>query len=589
MLATDSVGIRDVTVAPETGTTDPTPAVGRGTTESTSLARGVHVLVGVAIVWTLALKFQLVSSININWDEFLYLSQVLQFDRGELTTAFQTFHVHLFQWLVRVPGNEIDQMLAARYALFGLRVAGTALVFLLALRVAGRGGALVAALASVTFSYVLRHGESFRADPLIAFLFLLAAVLLVWRLESAVAMVVAGIAVALAASISIKTVIYVPALAGLVIAACLGVDSGSRALRLRRAALFGVAATLAAITLYWLHAGTTGAAGSEVLRRGTASGAGMLWSPQLDVLARTVRWDWLFWLLATGGAVGAAFDSVRGTRAERTRARMVVALLLPLATVILYRNSFPYFYVALVPLASVACGYVMTRIGNALSSRESAGVMLLSAAALVLRGWEFAEPLRRDGIALQRGVVTAVHSIFPDPVPYLDRCGMVGSFPRAPIFMSTYILAKYRARGVPMMPELVAATQPGFLLANTRGLALHRPWDFVRTSERRLLREDFEFLQNNFVHHWGPVWIPGKRIALSPSGQSFEIVVGGPYTVESESPVWIDGVMTRPRDVIHLAPGMHQVRGEGTVTLRAGARLHRPTGSWRPQRIFWPL
>ena len=187
----------------------------------------------------------------------------------------------------------------------------------------------------------------------------------------------------------------------------------------------------------------------------------------------------------------------------------------------------------------------------------------------------------------QRRLVEGVHAIFPEPVPYLDRCGMISSFPRARVFMSTYILQRYRERGVPAMARIVAEDQPRFLLANVSGLALEQPWDTVQTYERRLLKEDFEFLQNNFVHHWGAIWVPGKRLTLSGSaGTPFLIAVAGPYTVESERAFTIDGVLTHHDDVIQLGAGDHVATGTGSVTLRYGARLPRPPFHPSPRRLF---
>jgi hypothetical protein len=63
--------------------------------------------------------------ININWDEFRFLSRIYELDRGELGSAFQTFHVELFRWLLGTPGNEADQVIAGRTFAFALRPASS--------------------------------------------------------------------------------------------------------------------------------------------------------------------------------------------------------------------------------------------------------------------------------------------------------------------------------------------------------------------------------------------------------------------------------------------------------------------------------
>ena len=261
---------------------------------------GQAVLLALAVAFLLAKSF-LVSSININWDEFLFLSRVHEFDRGTLASAFQTFHVHLFQWLVAVRGNEVDQVLAARYTAYALRVASTILVFLLGVRVAGRTGGLVAVLATLTFSHVLRHGESFRADPLIAFLMLLTATLLIWRFESVIAVTVAALAFALAGAITIKTAIWIPAVAALLALMSWTGHAAARPVRARRAFLFMALAVAAYAAMSLMHAAATPTPGEDVARHAIASGGGMLGNARFDVLARTLRADWPFWLLfATG-------------------------------------------------------------------------------------------------------------------------------------------------------------------------------------------------------------------------------------------------------------------------------------------------
>ena len=75
-------------------------------------------LLALLVVATLMVKILLDSVLNINWDEFHYLAQIYTHQRGQLSLAFQTFHVHLFSWLVWVGGDEVDQILTARGAMF---------------------------------------------------------------------------------------------------------------------------------------------------------------------------------------------------------------------------------------------------------------------------------------------------------------------------------------------------------------------------------------------------------------------------------------------------------------------------------------
>lgn len=549
-------------------------------------------VVAAAALAFLAVKYRLISSVNVNWDEFLFLSRVHEFQRGELSTAFQTFHVHLFQWLVGVRGTEVDQIIAGRYVVYVLRLASVVLVFLLASRLASRSGALVAALGTLTFSFLVRHGEAFRADPMIAFLFLLAATLLVWNMDSVPAVLGAAVAVALAASISIKTAIFGPTLVCVLAVMCWSVEADARRRRVRHAFAFAITAAFAYGIFYVAHAAATSAPAAEVLQRAAATGGGMLGNAQMGIFARTLRWDWPFWVLCGVGAAVAVVDvfRYRDNSAPRVRALLLLSLLLPLVSLDLYRNTFQYFYAMIVPVAALAAAYAIARAEHSAGRWRHAIVVLVPALGLSVRGSEVLRTIGPDESEAQRAVLTAVHTIFPEPVSYLDRCGMVSSFPSANMFMSTYVTGAYRRRGVAVMPGIVATRQPRFLLANVLGLELDKPWPALMASGHRLLREDFEFLQNNFVHHWGPIWVPGKRIMLREGiPVRVSIVVGGPYTVESEASVSIDGTGYAPNAVVQLAPGTHAVGGSGTLTLRSGARLPYPAVTLPVQPLFAPL
>ena len=61
-----------------------------------------------------AYKVLLTGRLNVNWDEFFFLNHVYALKRNELTFVLQSAYTHLFRWLTRLPGNEIDQISAGR-------------------------------------------------------------------------------------------------------------------------------------------------------------------------------------------------------------------------------------------------------------------------------------------------------------------------------------------------------------------------------------------------------------------------------------------------------------------------------------------
>jgi hypothetical protein len=475
--------------------------------------------------------------------------------------------------------------------MYALRIGSCVLVFLIGLRLFGRTGALFAVFAMLAFSFLLGHGESFRADPLISFLFLGCAALLTWMIGNRWAVAAAAILFASGLAISVKMQIYLPAVVALLAAAA--TQGGSRQLVIRRAVLFGAVLAAAYGILYGLHALSIAPVTHSLAARTLAVGSDMWLNPRLDALWRTLQWDWAFWALYVLGIAAAIRVAARSAGDERMRALSVLGLQLPLVTLFIYRNTFEYFYVSLIPLAALACGYAVARLEQGLTARPMWAAVLVVVAAVPLgsRALEYLTIHSEDTTIAQRQVVAAVHEIFPEPVPYLDRGGMIASFPRVNVPMTLYLLERVYRRGEPTMADLVRNRQPEFLLANVGGLDLGQSWDQSRSAERHLLQEDFEFLREHFIHHWGPIWVPGRAVEFMHSGDTvtFEMPVPGLYTVEAAGAVEIDGVRVDSGGVVYLGTGPHTISAIGdtsSATLRRGERLNLPAAQ-PPERVLY--
>lgn len=553
----------------------------------------VTILVG-AVAVVLAMKIRLLWSINVNWDEFLYLSRVYDFMRGDLAPAFQSFHVQLFRWLPSLAGHEVDKVIAGRTAMYPLRVVTCVCVFLIARRLYGSTGAWFAVFSSLAVSYLLRHGEAFRADPMIAALAMMAIALLLLKLPSRTAVATAATALAVATLVSVKAVFFAPTVAALFAVASL--DERARPMILRRLLLFCTTAAVAYAGLYALHAASLAPDSASTITRIGSIAPRMLETPAIATLATTLRTDWAFWMLAAGGFAIAAYDAVAGPADARRRGMLVVAMALPLVSLLVYRNAFPYFYILLIPMASLACGLVAARVESALKFRPRLAAATIVAMAVpgmtVAATFYILHP--DDATAEQRQVLNGIHEMFPEPMPYIDRGGMVASFPRVGPFMSTFVLAGYRERQTPVFPALVAERQPVFVLANVAGLELWRSWDEMDGSPHRLLRADFEYLNANYIHHWGPVWVAGAQMTVDDgdAGTAFDLAVSGPYTIEADRNVTINGQRYANGDVVELAAGSHRIvapGGPARVTLRYGEVLGRPAFDPPEGPLFWGL
>lgn len=548
-------------------------------------ARAVQGALCAGIVVLLLLKFRLVPLINVNWDEFYFLSRIHELDRGELQAAFQTFHVRLFTWLLSMPGVEVDQVIAGRWFAFALRLGSCVLGFLIGRRVFGATGALLSVFATLGFSHIMRHGEAFRADPIIAFLFLASVTLLVLRPASRSAAIGAGALLALAGLISVKAVLYVPTVC-VVLAVAMPAGTQSRAV-ITRILLVGAVGAGLWLGLFGLHAIALPGGGPEVLASsaGLAGVAGRNLAfalPAYSALDESLHRDAYFWLLVLGGTSIAFTEVLWGSGPTRRAAVMVLGFLVPLGSLFVYRNTFSYFYAAIIPSVALSSGLLAARLHDWCRSRPllAGGVVLVLALPLAASAWDDFKLLDLDTVAPQRETLEAVRLAFPEPVPYVDRSSMVGSYPKVGLFMSTAVLSIYRAADKPVFPALFRTRPAAFVLVNAPGLDLTATWETIGNSPHRLLREDFEFLKARFVHHWGPIWVAGAELRAGPGEAAFTLPVTGPYTLEAGVAIILDGTRHEPGEVIRLAAGGHTVRaadGSGRITLRYGDHLARPT------------
>jgi hypothetical protein len=187
----------------------------------------------------------------------------------------------------------------------------------------------------------------------------------------------------------------------------------------------------------------------------------------------------------------------------------------------------------------------------------------------------------------QRSVLGAVHEIFPEAVPYIDRCSMVASFPKAGFFMSTWGIETYRKKGAPDFSQLIEEQRPVFVLANSATLraALNGA---PRKPKRALLPRDEAVLRANYIPHWGPIWVAGKRFTELPNS-GFEMLIPAAYTVEATGSVVIDGKPIGPGGVMFLQAGHHEMdapAGSFPVTLRWGEHLRMPSAAAPKETVF---
>ena len=521
---------------------------------------------------------------EVNWDEFYYLSLVDDFLRGTLTKALQTLHVLFFAWLPIVSGNEITQISAARFVMLLLEMGTVALIYGVTRSAASRPAAAIAALAYLCTPVVLQHGASFRADPIAAFLLMLGLFALSRARQKAWSPFAVALLLAVAAMITMKSVFYAPALVG---AALLG-SSAAPAWRPLISRLSKIAVTAAVLFgLLYLAFDAILPSGDPTVARSMVSSAfdktllsaGLF--PRANSIVPAMIGAPVQSLLLIAGAVLAVLAAVRRDKNHR----MAIALLLlaaPLTCLIVYRNAFPYFFAFILPPAMPLAGYACDRI-----SRRPLILYAIIVTMTMIGALNYFELLRRDREA-QEQTIAAVHAMFPQPVPYIDRCSMIAGFPKQGIFMSSWGLEDYRARGQPIFDRILAQTAPPLLIANSPALVAALT-GAPPAGGKGLLPEDAATLHDNYVHHWGAIWLAGKTFEAAAAPRSFDIALAGPYTIGAATAVEIDGELVRPGGIIVLKRGLHvAVAPTPTpVTLKWGNHLPMPRIEPATTPIFW--
>lgn len=518
------------------------------------------------IIGALFLKLVLITRINIHWDEFYYLSFIHDFQRGALSTQLQTFHVQLFSWLAALPLDETGQVITGRLVMGMLGIGTAGLLYWIARHFMDRPAALFSVFAYVSSPTVIEHGASFRVDPLITFLALSVVALILRAPRHWATSLASGIILALAVLLTIKAVFFV-GVAGLLILHLIHSQPG----RPWRAALwhgllFGTALIASTGLLYLGHISTLTAAPEAAVGsylQGTATKVlleeGLLprWKEVILVLAANV----LLFLMA--------LDGTRIGWQRRQQSWVPILLALPLLTPLFYRNAYAYYFVLLLPAAAILAGLSFekhrTHLGRMTARSRQRTIIafcLAQCVVLVAGNWRYLA----DSMAGQRATMAAIHEIFTKPVPYVDGYGVIASFPRVGFFMSSWGMDQYRAGGRPVFADIIAAAQPPLLLADSVPL-YHSLFRDVETAPSwHLLDADRAFLQNNYIQHWGLVFVAGKNLrAESPDvDTAFDVAIAGDYRVEATEPVWIDGVMIEPGAIIDLTTGDHLFRTQTT-------------------------
>ncbi|HUE46837.1 MAG TPA: glycosyltransferase family 39 protein [Aestuariivirgaceae bacterium] len=511
---------------------------------------------------------------SIGGDEYIFLAGIHRAANGERLGLLQTAYVHLFAWLPLVEHNEILQMSFGRLINAAAWGGSLALLYRLGRRLLDPLGALASVVLFAVFSYSVATAVHFRIDGLLLPVLLSTALLLLNPTIGRVA--AAGALSGLAVAMSIKAVLWAPAFIGVL---AFGLWNSEE--RLRPILAGAVAGTVTCAGIMMIHARlisldladipATAGQGSSV------AGRYMLFNgfiPQWDFLKLAVLTNPGTWILLAIGM----FFALAGLRQAQSRRKSLLLLLLalPVLSFTFYTNAFPYSYIVLIPTACLLAGHAFSTFaasGERPKQIVALGCLGMAAMPMVSLAWEY----RDDGQERQKRIVTEVHRLFPEPVPYIDISGMVASFPRPALNITWYGLDLYRRAGVPALANYIHNDKPPLLIVNTKVLKV---WDeaMLEGLDSRLLPQDEETIRATYAHYWDQIWLAGRqwRDLAANESRAFEIIVPGDHTVMASGPVIVDGQTYQPWTTIRLDEGPHELRttsAEPDLRILWGTRL----------------
>lgn len=516
-----------------------------------------------AMAVVIAMQLSMVFTRSVNWDEFHHYAIIKAAFDGADVPAWQSPFLILFGWTPRLDGTAIDHIRAIRLLTlpFELVIAGS--IYLASRAFVDRATAIVTVLAYLGAGYVFTNMLVLRADPVATALGMSAIAILLRVPLRLISLSLAAALIALAFVSTVKSVFYLFPIAGalwlrwdtiapwlcrLILVAC------SLAALTGAAILFMPPDTIASATVQGLQQLLVGSA-QRMFGGGLFPMAGFL----VSQLTRAP-----FLTAAFVGGLGLILHRCRGDR--RQLALLLFAV--PFATAIIYLNSFPYNFVF-----TIAPAMIVASLGIDWALRRYNPVIVtvaLLANAVLLCALEHRAPARN-----QRLLEKAVHQMFPQPVAVLDNSGMIGDFPRAyPSYLSGWGMANYHAAGQPIIVQTLERVTAPVLLPNSPAL------ESAMTGEKledAFLPDDVAVLRNNYIRHWGNVFVAGKHITPGANRITAHFAVPGPYTLEGAT-ITVDGRELRPGETVELTRGAHDIQPNASnpSTLRWGDHLPVP-------------
>lgn len=530
-------------------------------------------LVALAVIALVQVQFALTRTIN--WDEFFFYGQIVDFTQGESLRPLQTLHVQFFQWIPGIAPTGVDGIVIGRLFMLGCAFVSAGSVALIAGKFARREYALAAALVWLAAGFTMQHGWSFRTDPLATAPLAVALAVLARSRLSLGWIIAAGVLIGFAGMVTVKTILFLPAFAGL---AWLRWSEAkfAPAFALRIAAI-PLVATIAFASLYVWHGSVLGNADAAT-GASYAGGASqsMLFAGMPIYLHFAVKAA----IISVAAVAAIGFALARLKSLPRDEMIAVAGLFAPLAALLIYRNTLPYFYPMM--LAPVIAASV---IGiAAIAQRYGLRLLIAYTALSGIVVWAVDGPSFMDE---QREIQLAADAIFDEPVGYIDFPDMLPGHRKANGFLTAWGIEGVHERDEGYFRKLLEENAVPLLLTaepekNPTLLAIMQGLP----QQARFRQDDREVLRATYRHFWGPFWLAGETV---PAGKSarYEVLVPGPYTITSGS-ISVNGTRHDAGAIITLDRGTVALTNDGArqAGIIWGKALKAPD-TLAPERPYW--
>ena len=544
-----------------------------------------------------------------HWDEFHFLALVYDGSRGTIVSPLQTFHSQLFAWIPnlstslvpRIGGSpEEAGIVLGRTVMLLCSLVSLVLLFSVAKRLYSPAVSIACCAMYCSLSHVLEHGASFRYDPLVTLGFMLCWWLLTLR-RSVLGPWLAGALFVVMVLVSLKALVLVPTLLLLCLSWRYQLPGrvAGRECGWRDAVAVAGGCGLAFLLIALLFAAPILARSPlELGARVAAVGQGFLLSSgpfvRGAVLVESIVENPLQWVAMGVGCYLMVRAMLVGGRDDADRAWMLLPCALLLLVPLIYRNAFSYFMplllIAPILLAGLAFEWVELRL-----PQRSSGIVALFSVVAVGTSWTFYLTQRSNWRSVrqsQEQLLVSVHRLFPHSVSYIDRGGMIASFPQRGIFMSSWVMARYHREGVNKLQSIYEDHPSPLLIVNHEALDIRRSYERTTPTDRPenngrdsvrppLFESDWRFLRENFVSYSGAVFVAGRRLAGGALSGVLPIAIGGRYALIEGEALLLEGERWEKGESRELSAGRYFVfadQDDGSSVSERVIRMVPPGG-----------